>query len=137
MGRVDRVEQQVPALLEVLVVRRGRVLDHGQDARQVALHAPRLAPHELQCVGVLLLRHQRRARRVRVAALDHRKGAGRVDDEVLRPAREVRQSQGAPAGEEASSARPRNVILRNERRCVRATSSSCSWRPRPGAPRAE
>ncbi len=50
------------ARLEVLVVGARQALEHGEDAHQRAHHAARLAAQQLQRVGVLLLRHQARAR---------------------------------------------------------------------------
>ena len=67
----------------------GRRLEGGEQAREVADEAARLAARELGDVGVLLLRHDRRARRVAVVERDEAELAGVPEDDLLGEAREV------------------------------------------------
>eukprot|EP00754_Rhynchopus_humris_P039960 Rhum_TRINITY_DN23031_c0_g1::Rhum_TRINITY_DN23031_c0_g1_i1::g.176954::m.176954 len=90
---VRRVEHALLVLLHVLVVRRRQPLHHHEDRHQRPDHAPRLAPQELHRVRVLLLRHQRRARRVAVRERDELELRGAVDAQVLGDPRQVHQQQ--------------------------------------------
>ena len=66
LHRVDRVEQSLFVLLQILVVGEWQSLDSGERRHEVTDDAPRLAAHELRDVGVFLLRHHGRSRAVRV-----------------------------------------------------------------------
>ena len=87
---VGRVEHRLLVLLQVLLVAGGKPLQQDEQPHEVAVDAGRLAPHELERVRVLLLRHQARARGEGLGQGDEAVlGAGEVD-EVLGHPREVR-----------------------------------------------
>mmetsp|Transcript_12622 Transcript_12622/g.39731 ORF Transcript_12622/g.39731 Transcript_12622/m.39731 type:complete len:229 (+) Transcript_12622:14-700(+) len=79
-GRGGRVEKCALVLLHVLVVRGRQALHHREQRRVVADHARALAAQQLERVGVLLLRHERRAGRVGVGVRDEAK-LGRAEDD--------------------------------------------------------
>ncbi len=68
LERVDRVEQVLLVLLQVLVVGQRQRVHHAVERRQVPDDARRLRAQQLGRVGVLLLRHDRGARAPRVRA---------------------------------------------------------------------
>ena len=67
---VHRVEYRFLVLLHILVVGEGDALHHREQGHKVAVDAAGLSADELGDVGVLLLRHYRRARCVGVVELD-------------------------------------------------------------------
>mmetsp|Transcript_589 Transcript_589/g.1429 ORF Transcript_589/g.1429 Transcript_589/m.1429 type:complete len:395 (+) Transcript_589:285-1469(+) len=93
---IQRVEQRLLVLLQVLVVRRRQALQYGQHRRQVSHNARALAAKQLKSIGVLLLRHEARPCCIRVGELHHREWAGAVDDEVLRPPAQVHAEEACP-----------------------------------------
>mmetsp|Transcript_16789 Transcript_16789/g.38474 ORF Transcript_16789/g.38474 Transcript_16789/m.38474 type:complete len:226 (+) Transcript_16789:739-1416(+) len=97
--RLQGVEEGLLVLLQVLVVRSGQALEHGQQSDVVADHPRALPAEQLGGVWVLLLWHERRASRVRVATADEAELLRAVHDEVLRKAREVHHQERRPRGE--------------------------------------
>jgi len=65
--RVERIEHRFFIFLHVFVVGERQPLEHRQHGEKLAKHAAGFAAHELHRIGVLLLRHQARAGRDRVA----------------------------------------------------------------------
>ncbi len=86
-------EDRLLVELEVLVVGERQPLEHREQPGQVADRAPGVAARELEDVGVLLLRHPRRARREGVGQRREAELVGREDDEVLPEAREVDEQE--------------------------------------------
>ena len=95
--RVQGVEKGLLVLLQVLVIGGGKALGHHEHTGNVAHQASRLAPHQLHAVGVALLGHDARPRRVALVE-EHKAelGAG-PDDQVLGQAAEVQAQERPPA----------------------------------------
>ena len=66
MKRVERIEDRLLVLLHVLVVSERQALHDCEQAHQVAVNAPGLSADELRHIRVFLLRHDGRARGVRI-----------------------------------------------------------------------
>ena len=86
---VDRVEDALLVLLQILVVGKRQALDGRQHGHEVADDAARLAADELGDIRVLLLWHHRGARAVRIVELDEVELAAAPEDRLLREAREM------------------------------------------------
>ena len=65
-GSINRLEQPLLVLLQVFVVGAGQPLEGGREANLSPKSHTCLAPKELEGIGVLLLRHERRAGSVSV-----------------------------------------------------------------------
>ena len=97
--RVDGVEHAFLVFLQILVVSKRQTLDDREHRHEVADDAPCLAAHEFGNVGILLLRHHRRACAVRVVKLDEGKLARAPKDDFLREPRQMHHEDGC-GGEE-------------------------------------
>ena len=86
---IDRVEDALLVLLQILVVGKRQALDGRQHGHEVADDAARLAADELGDIRVLLLRHHRGARAVRIVELDEVELTAAPEDRLLREAREM------------------------------------------------
>ena len=89
----DGVEQRLLVLLVVLVVGQRLAFHQGQEAHQVADDPAGLAARQLGHVGVLLLRHDRRARAVPVREVDKAEARAHPQNEFLREPRQVRHDE--------------------------------------------
>ena len=87
--RVDGVEHAFLVLLQILVVGKRQPLDDREHRHEVADDASRLAAHEFGDVGILLLRHHRRACAVRVVQLNEGEFARAPEDDFLGESREM------------------------------------------------
>ena len=105
LERVDGVEEVLLVLLHVLVVGQRQRRAGRRGARQVAGDARRLGPQQLGGVGVLLLRHDRGARRPRVGDLAEAELLARPQHDLGAEPREVRRAGGG--GRRGSRARSR------------------------------
>mmetsp|Transcript_69589 Transcript_69589/g.163584 ORF Transcript_69589/g.163584 Transcript_69589/m.163584 type:complete len:415 (-) Transcript_69589:1059-2303(-) len=90
---VDRVEQGFLVLLVVLVVGQGLALHQRDQADQVAHDAARLAARQLRHVGVLLLRHDRRARAEGIGQRDEAEVLAHPQDQLLGQSRDVQHHE--------------------------------------------
>ncbi|KAG7666467.1 hypothetical protein KSW81_008416 [Nannochloris sp. 'desiccata'] len=97
--RLDGVEHGLFVFLQVAVVREGQSLECRQQAREVANESPRLAARELGDVGVLLLRHDRRARREAVVQGHVAELAGVPEDDLFCQPRQVNAELRRDVGE--------------------------------------
>ena len=95
LERVDRVEERLLVLLEVLVVGERQAVQHAVERHQAPGHARRLRAQQLGGVRVLLLRHQARARRERVGHLAEAELLARPEHDL---AAELREVGGAGGG---------------------------------------
>ena len=94
LERVHRVEERLLVLLHVGVVREGQAFHRREDRDEIAVQAPALATHELGHVGILLLRHDRRAGGERIGELDEPEFRGRPQREIGGQTREVHACDG-------------------------------------------
>ena len=90
------VDERLDRLLQVLVVRCRQALDGDVQACHVSEGTPRFPPNQLERVRVLLLRHQRAPRAVRIRQPHEPEFQRRVDDQVLGPPRHLEHQAGAP-----------------------------------------
>ena len=97
--RVDGVEHAFLVLLQILVVSKRQALDDREHRHEVADDASRLAAHEFGDVGILLLRHHRRACAVRVVKLNEGELARAPEDNLFREPRQMHHEDGG-SGEE-------------------------------------
>ena len=95
-GRVERhgervlgVEHRLLVLLQILVVAGRQALHRHQQAGEVADRAAGLAAHQLERIGILLLRHHAAAGGRRIGQLEEPELLARDQDEVLGDARQV------------------------------------------------
>lgn len=93
---LDVVEQWLDAFLQVLVVCRREALDGHHQAGHLPEGAAAFAAEKLEAVGILLLRHQRRAGRVGVGQAHEAELEAAVDDQVLGPAGDLDHERAAP-----------------------------------------
>ena len=91
--RVDRVEQVLLVLLHVLVVGQREPVQHAVQRRQPRHDPRRLGAQQLGRVGVLLLRHDRGARRPRVGDLAEAELVRRPQHDLGAEPREVRRAR--------------------------------------------
>ena len=96
---VDLVEDRLLVLLQIPGVGQRQTLEGGHEPRQIADEAASLATGELGDVGVLLLRHDRRAGGERVVQGDVGELPGVPDDDLLAEPGEVDADLGTDEGE--------------------------------------
>ena len=94
-----RGEDRWLRLLEVAVVAEREPLERPQEIHELARHARRLTADQLDHIGVLLLRHDGRARAELVGQLDEPELGRRPVDQVLRHLREVGHEERAGGDE--------------------------------------
>ena len=99
LDRVHSVKERFLVLLEVLVVGRRDTLERGQEPDEPAHGSAALSAEELECVRVLLLRHEGGARGVGIAEGDKTVLARAIDDEVLCQAAKVDPRERCPEEE--------------------------------------
>ena len=97
LERVDGVEEVLLVLLHVLVVGQRQPVHDPVEADEVRDHPRRLGAQQLGGVGVLLLRHDRRARRPGVGDLAEPELLARPQHELGPEAREVGRAGGRRA----------------------------------------
>jgi hypothetical protein len=85
-----RAEQRLFVQLQIFVVRERQSFEQRQETGQLAEHAAGVAAGQLQHIGILLVRHARRAGGQRVGQLRVRGLVAREEDEIFREPREVR-----------------------------------------------
>ena len=90
---VDRVEDGFLVFLKVLVVGKGRTLHEGEHRNEVAVDAPRLAAGGFGNVRVLLLGHDRGARRKAVRKLDEAEALAHPHHEFFGKTRDVHHDE--------------------------------------------
>ena len=98
-GLVETVEDRRLVLLQVAVVGERQALHERQQRVQVALQARGLAAQQFARVGILLLRHERRAGAERVGQRHKAELRARPEDEILGDARKVHAGERAGGGE--------------------------------------
>ena len=86
MSEVLGLERDRLVLLQILVVPERQALHRRQPAGEQADGLAGLAAHELERIGILLLRHQARAGRDRVVHLEEAELLAREQDRRPRPA---------------------------------------------------
>mmetsp|Transcript_25444 Transcript_25444/g.71482 ORF Transcript_25444/g.71482 Transcript_25444/m.71482 type:complete len:248 (-) Transcript_25444:567-1310(-) len=96
---VRGVEDGLLIFLEVLVVGRRARREERRERRLVARQARGLAPQEFERVGVALLGHERRARRVALPKGHERELFRPVNNQILGPPRQVHAEQRRPLRE--------------------------------------
>ena len=119
LQRVDRVEQRLLVFLVVLVVGERLALHQREQRHQVADHAAGLAAHQLGHVGVLLLRHDRRAGAEAVGELDEAEARAHPQHQLLGKPRQVHHGErggGAELDREVAVATRRRASSRTRRR---------------------
>ena len=79
----ESVEDRFLVLLQVLPVGQAQALHRREQREQIAIDAPRLAAHQFERVGVLLLRHHARPGRVGIIEFDESELRRRPEDEIL------------------------------------------------------
>ena len=95
LDRVDGVEERLLVLLEILVVGERQAVEHALDVHQARQYPRRLRAQQLGGVGVLLLRHQARARGEGVGHLAEAELLARPEHDL---GAELRQVGGAGGG---------------------------------------
>jgi len=89
------IERALLVLLQVLVIGERQALHGHEQLHQVAIDSAALAADKLGKVGVLLLRHDRRAGGVRVGKRDKAKFGARPQHDLLGKTRQVHGHDGA------------------------------------------
>ena len=99
LDRVDGVKDAFLVLLQILVVGERQALDRGEHGHEMADHAACLSAHELGDIRVLLLRHHRGARAVRIIELHEMELARAPEDGLLAETREMHHEDAGCAEE--------------------------------------
>ena len=94
MKRVERIEDRLLVLLHVLIIGKRQALHDREKAHQVAVNAPGLSADELRHIRVFLLRHDGRARGVRVVELNEFKLPAAPGDDLLAEPAQVHHENG-------------------------------------------
>ena len=98
LERRRRIEQRLLVFLVVLVVRERLALHQREERHQAAEHAPAFSAHQLGHVGILLLRHDRRAGAVAVGEAHETEARARPEHELLGKARKMHHHQRCGGG---------------------------------------
>ena len=93
--RMSGIERALLVLLQVLVISKRQALHGHEQLHQVAIHTAALAADKLGKVGIVLLRHDRRAGGVRVGKRDKAKFGARPQHDLLGKTRQVHRHDGS------------------------------------------
>ena len=80
---IDRIKDCFLVFLHILVVSERKSFHHCEQRRQITEDAPGLPAHQFHRIGVLLLGHQTRSGRHRIAQFKETKFSGRIENNVL------------------------------------------------------
>src|SRR6185369_7665047 len=123
LHRIERIEHRFLVFLHIFVVCEWQTLQGRKQSKQITKNPACLPTHELHRIRILLLRHQTRPRRDRIAEREEPKLARSVENDVFSKPRQVDHYERARAQEldtEISIAHSVETVPRNSFKPQRA-----------------